>query len=201
MREGRQASYTTAVVRWLVCGAIIMGTAECAAGRWRRGEREEEQAAPVDTTVSAPSSAALGAGGRTLPPATFIDTLNAGREAKLTEADLEPPRSSPPVAPGGATQAAPRSGATLVTAPQAQAGEVFRIQCMASTQMDALQDAKKALESKSSYPVMVFANPPYFKLLVGEFSSRQDAERALYDIKGLGYPDAWIVKGLPTTPR
>ncbi len=175
--------------RLLVCAVVVALAATGAYGRGRRSEREA-QPLPADTVGAVPDSAPPVAPPQSGVVATFLDTLNRGRETRLAEADLQPPAAAatePSATPAPAGRPASRASA---------GAPPMRIQCMASTQADAAQEARAVLAAKVSYPVIVLFNPPYYKLLVGEFSDRTEAERALYDVKGLGYPDAWIVKGL-----
>ncbi|MBD3242460.1 MAG: hypothetical protein GF331_17860 [Chitinivibrionales bacterium] len=142
---------------------------------------------------------------RTTAPGTFLDTLNAGHEVALRESDVERADHSedkPEAQPQTESSSPPRN-----PAPQRPAGKppspenVYRIQCMASTQSDAMQKAKNKLASRLDHPVYVMFEDPYYKLLVGEFATRAEAERALFEVQGQGYPDAWIVKGTAAKRR
>ena len=70
----------------------------------------------------------------------------------------------------------------------------FRIQIFASAKIDeanlARQTAAEALSSDSLYVVY---DPPVYKVRVGDYLSRFDANRALVAVIQRGYPDAWIV--------
>jgi len=172
----------------------------------RRG-RDRDQASAPDTTATAPAPDTAPA--RTLPvpeqpsgtvPVTFLDTVNRGREARLTENDFALPQQAGPAAPrerktadSAANMPAPAAHPSRQPPPSR---DVFRIQCMAATQSDGLDAARNALRTKVPYPVLVMHSPPYYKLLVGEFATRAEAERALFDVRGCGYPDAWIVRGI-----
>jgi septal ring-binding cell division protein DamX len=160
----------------------------------RRHHDEERAVEPAATDTARAVAAPV------LPPAapaTVLDTLNAGREARLTPADL-PARDGAAVPPATAPVAAPAQPAssTLPPAPAAKGGgrELYRIQCVAATQSSTLEAGRKSLETRVAYPARIIHVPPYYKLYVGEFTTRADAEKALFEVKGAGYPGAWIVK-------
>jgi hypothetical protein len=184
--------------------AITLAVALSATADARSRRREHDETATVDSVQAPPAhdtsaaAAATKAKQRGSAPATFLDSANRGREARLIEADFAAPQSI-----GGRDRKGGDSAATAAalapTPPRtspAPAREVYRIQCMAATQSDGLESARNAIGTKVPYPVHIMHSPPYYKLLVGEFATRTEAERALYDVRGCGYPDAWIVRGI-----
>jgi hypothetical protein len=50
------------------------------------------------------------------------------------------------------------------------------------------------LEFKIKYPVYVVFNAPYYKLLVGDFVKKNEADLALGKLKEIGYTDAWVAR-------
>ncbi|HEY4612469.1 MAG TPA: SPOR domain-containing protein [Bacteroidota bacterium] len=70
----------------------------------------------------------------------------------------------------------------------------FRIQIFASARIDeatlAKQTAAQAITTDSLYIVY---DPPVYKVRVGDYATRLDANRALVPVIQRGYPDAWIV--------
>jgi hypothetical protein len=70
----------------------------------------------------------------------------------------------------------------------------YRIQIFASSRIDeallAKQTAAQLITTDSLYIVF---DPPVYKLRVGDYRTRLDANRALASIIQKGYPDAWIV--------
>jgi hypothetical protein len=112
---------------------------------------------------------------------TFLDTLNKGKEIALSENDFKP--------------IMPESTAILGDKDnKGSFGEGFRIQCFASSQIDRIRSEQKQLEIKVKYPVYVIFNAPYYKLLVGDFAKRGDADAALGKLKEIGYNDAWVAR-------
>jgi septal ring-binding cell division protein DamX len=136
-------------------------------------------------------------------PVTFLDSLNKGQEVALHDSDFavhDSPTTATATSTPSSTRPSTASSSKRVPsndrAPSGGTREVFRIQCAASTQADRLRDEKTKLEQLVRYTVHVMHSAPYYKLLVGNFPNRQEAERALFEVRGLGYPDAWIVRGL-----
>jgi|WetSurMetagenome_2_1015567.scaffolds.fasta_scaffold00462_13 hypothetical protein len=111
---------------------------------------------------------------------TFLDTLNRGREISLTDRDFIP------IVPESAS-ASDKNGT-------AEVPNGFRVQCFASSQIERVRAEQKALESKVRYPVYIVFATPYYKLQVGDFVKRVDADDAAAKIKELGYADAWVVR-------
>lgn len=70
----------------------------------------------------------------------------------------------------------------------------FRIQIFASPRIDeatrAKQTAAQLITTDSLYIVF---DPPVYKVRVGDYPTRLEANRALAAIVQKGYPDAWIV--------
>jgi hypothetical protein len=118
-------------------------------------------------------------------PETFLDTLNKGRELSLPDKGL-----SPLIAESTATA----SGTTEVP-------NGFRIQVIASSQIERVRSEQKSLESRVSYPLYIIVMPPYYKLVAGDFVKRSEADAALAKLKELGYTDAWVMRSKIWTNR
>jgi hypothetical protein len=111
---------------------------------------------------------------------TFLDTLNRGREIAVSANDLPVLEVVPTVS------AAPEKGAA--------AGEPrFRIQILASSQVDMARREKVNAESVIKQPVFMASDQSLYKLYVGDFKTRAEAEAALPEVRKLGYKDAWVV--------
>jgi hypothetical protein len=117
---------------------------------------------------------------------TYLDTLNKGKEIALSDNDLKP--------------IMPESTA-IVGDSKGTGGEGFRIQCFASSQIDRIRSEQKQLETKVKYPIYVVFNAPYYKLLVGDFAKRSDADAALLKLKEIGYGDAWVARSRINSAR
>jgi septal ring-binding cell division protein DamX len=115
-----------------------------------------------------------------------LDTLNKGKEIALSDNDLKP--------------IMPESTA-IVGDSKGTGGEGFRIQCFASSQIDRIRSEQKQLETKVKYPIYVVFNAPYYKLLVGDFAKRSDADAALLKLKEIGYGDAWVARSRINSAR
>ncbi len=113
---------------------------------------------------------------------TYLDSLNEGRELRLTDDDFSSiarqQTDVPARTPSGRTEAA----------------DAYRVQCFASSSIEAVRAEKKVAEEKLDFPTYIVFVEPYYKLHVGDFKSRADADAALERIKKAGYSEAWIVR-------
>ncbi|HEX2956014.1 MAG TPA: SPOR domain-containing protein [Chitinispirillaceae bacterium] len=135
----------------------------------------------IDSTVEKDSDKPVPIVPETTPGVqqTFLDTLNQGNEIGLSFTDF-----GKEIRP-----------TVIQTVEQSAAGlEVrYRIQMFASSSVETLREQKRMMETKVDLPFFLSYEPPFFKLFVGDFRSRVDAETYLSKIKKHGYPDAWIV--------
>ncbi|MBD3421206.1 MAG: hypothetical protein GF398_13905 [Chitinivibrionales bacterium] len=111
---------------------------------------------------------------------TYLDTLNRGNEIRLTESDF----------------------VEIVSEELAKVGpdekkknliDGFRIQCFATSQVERARAEKKNLEMRTRHSVYISYNAPYYKLFVGDFKHKANAQKELNALREEGYPDAWIV--------
>jgi cell division septation protein DedD len=126
---------------------------------------------------------------------TFLDSLNRGREISPTDKDFSPiivESTATPASASAVPQAAP--GATEVP-------NGFRVQVIASSQIEKVRAEQKSLESRVSFPLYIIVTPPYYKLLAGDFVKRNEADAAAAKLKDLGYADAWVVRSKIWTSR
>jgi hypothetical protein len=112
---------------------------------------------------------------------TFLDTLNRGKEVSLTEKDFNP------IVPETTAISNDKSGGSEVP-------NGFRIQCFASSQIERVRAEQKIIESKVRFPVYIIFAAPYYKLLVGDFVKRSEADAGVAKMKELGYADAWVMR-------
>jgi hypothetical protein len=120
---------------------------------------------------------------------TYLDTLNRGNEIRLSDSDIGGNDMSDQQGPAGEQSA--------------QHGKVdgFRVQCFASNNIANARAEKRVLESKLGLPVYMVFIEPYYKLHVGDFVDRAEAEKTVEAIKELGYDGAWIVQAKVVPPR
>ncbi|GBU20896.1 hypothetical protein R80B4_00783 [Fibrobacteres bacterium R8-0-B4] len=111
---------------------------------------------------------------------TFLDTLNRGREIALAADDLPVLEVVPALSP------APERGADA-SEPR------FRIQILASSQVDMARREKVNAENVMKRQVFMASDQSLYKLYVGDFKTRAEAEAALPEVRKLGYKDAWVV--------
>ena len=130
-----------------------------------------------EVTDDASTATQSAANQRTAPARlTYLDTLNRGKEIRLSESDLA--NNSLQVSEN---QVGPASVAH------------YRIQLFASSRIETLREQKKELEPKLNLPMFIAYEAPYYKLLAGDFMQRSEAEAQLTKLKKSGFPDAWIV--------
>jgi hypothetical protein len=122
---------------------------------------------------------------------TFLDTLNQGKEIALSAEDLPALEVRPQPAAAAVAAAAP-SGTEPAAAAE-QGGPRFRIQILASSQIDMVRREKVRAEETIDLPVSMASDQSLFKLYVGDFRTRAEAEAVLPTVRGMGYNDAWIV--------
>ncbi len=110
---------------------------------------------------------------------TFLDTLNNGKELYLTDDDIvsisQPQQKTAP------------EGKIVVP-------DGYRIQLMASSSEETVRIKKKSIEKELRVDVYIVFDKPYYKVYVGNYTTRRAAERMLKKVKQSGYSDAWIVK-------
>jgi hypothetical protein len=157
---------------WIIVLLIMTGSDYAMSKRPQEKEVRDNEEAP-----SVSINEKRGAEGSS----TFLDTLNRGKEISLSDNDLKP------ILPESLAVAEDKEG-------KGSTIEGFRIQCYASSQIDRIRSEQKQLEFKIKYPVYVVFNAPYYKLLVGDFPRKNDAEAALGKLKEIGYTDSWIAR-------
>ena len=110
---------------------------------------------------------------------TFLDTLNKGKELYLSGSDI-----------------ISISQPQQKTVPQGkkEVPDGYRIQLMASSSEETIRNKKKSIEKELRTDVYIVFDAPYYKVYIGNYTTRRAAERALNKVKQSGYSDAWIVK-------
>lgn len=113
----------------------------------------------------------------TLRPAMFdadVDSVRRVHEAERERQALEIPKDS------------------LVLQEETILG--FRIQISSTASIDDAGAVKAAAQTLfTADTVYVVYDPPVYKVRVGDFTSRLDANQRLPNVQEGGYPDAWIV--------
>jgi hypothetical protein len=84
--------------------------------------------------------------------------------------------------------------AALVTEAVPETIPGFRIQILFTQEIDEAATARETLNDKlpDEWSYVVY-EPPYYKVRVGNFMERSDANPVLKAIVSMGYKDAWIV--------
>ncbi len=72
-------------------------------------------------------------------------------------------------------------------------GQAYRVQLHSTLLYREAQNARRVAEEIFDRPIHVDYEVPYFKVRVGTFESRDDAEEYSLRARGAGYQDAWVV--------
>lgn len=72
-------------------------------------------------------------------------------------------------------------------------GQAYRVQLFTSKLYGEARDAVRVAEEIFDQPVYLDYEVPYFKVRVGSFAERDDAEGYQQKAKATGYTDAWVV--------
>ncbi len=76
--------------------------------------------------------------------------------------------------------------------------QAFRIQIFTSKVFGEARYARQIAEEIFDQPVYLDYEVPYFKVRVGSFRNRDDAEQYLPRVRSAGYKDAWVVMTVVT---
>jgi len=81
--------------------------------------------------------------------------------------------------------------------PEILSGAHFTIQVAAASGEEAAAAIAASAEEALRAPVFVDHLDGFWKVRVGAFATREDAEAMLGTVAGLGYPDAWVTTRVP----
>lgn len=135
----------------------------------------------IDSTDGKSASEVVNERSPEQPPTTFLDTFNRGKEFSLKDRDFVP------ITVESTSVSSSKDLHDGLT-------DGYRIQCFASSQIERIRTEQKTLESKIKFPLYITFNSPYYKLLVGDFIKRTDADNAAEKLKEMGYNDAWVAR-------
>ncbi|MGB9589262.1 MAG: SPOR domain-containing protein, partial [Candidatus Hydrothermia bacterium] len=78
-----------------------------------------------------------------------------------------------------------------VTPPGTKRVYGYRVQVFATIYKDKAEKIRDEVQEKVTYPVYVEEIPPFYKIRIGDFQKREEAEQFLTTVqKSLGYADA-----------
>ena len=77
----------------------------------------------------------------------------------------------------------------------------FRVQVFASADREVAENAARAAEQRLGVPAYTDLEDGMYKIRVGDYLARPDAEAALATMRSHYYPDAWIVPARVRVPR
>jgi cell division septation protein DedD len=71
----------------------------------------------------------------------------------------------------------------------------YRVQVFATIYKDKAEKIRSEVQEKVKFPVYVEEIPPFYKIRIGDFQKREDAEQFLITVqKSLGYTDAFVAE-------
>ncbi len=95
------------------------------------------------------------------------------------------------VSPANVSNRQPDSAASGTTP-----SDVYRVQIFTSRLYSEATREMTIAEEIFNLPIFLDYEVPYYKLRVGEFATRDEAEDMLPEIKAIGYPNAWVARVL-----
>lgn len=73
----------------------------------------------------------------------------------------------------------------------------YRVQVFATIYKDKAEKIRNEVQEKVTYPVYIEEIPPFYKIRIGDFQKREDAEQFLSTVqKSLGYADAFVAEAV-----
>jgi hypothetical protein len=72
--------------------------------------------------------------------------------------------------------------------------EVYRVQVFTSRLYSEAARERELAEEIFNLPIYLDYEVPYYKLRVGDFENRDEAENMLSEIKNIGYRNAWVAR-------
>jgi cell division septation protein DedD len=106
---------------------------------------------------------------------------------------------TPPDRTGAGAAAQQRTVVVPKTEKSQSSGEMvqgFRIQLMATTSETQAREIKKNAMVKLQGKIYLVFEGAQYKIRMGDFLTRDDANGVLETVKAGGYPDAWIVRSM-----
>lgn len=89
----------------------------------------------------------------------------------------------------------------LKKAPSDTTEEGFRVQVLSTLDHESAADLREKLSPQFDDEVYVIFDPPNYKVRVGNYRSRFDAENSQHRLKKLGYRTAWIISSEVRVPQ
>ncbi len=94
----------------------------------------------------------------------------------------------------GADSTTQKGGKQAAAVSTDQPTEVFRVQLYMSRLYNEANRERALADEIFSLPVYLDYEVPYYKLRVGDFATREEAEGMIPAIQGLGYSEAWVAR-------
>ena len=171
-------------ILWLAC--LLAAGVLTACGGGKPSPQAEVDNAPWEVRLESP-----------------LDTVVvAGDDPRVTNNTPPPPPANPPSAGGtSAETTGVNSGSARPVPPDPRNFTPgWRVQVFASSNLQLADDKAAEFRVNSPHPVYVEYEPPYYKVRVGDFLTRQDAERFKEETGRMGWEGAWVTETLVLRP-
>lgn len=176
----------------LVCLAALLAAASCAPQKdqsvGRAGDKGQYEFEKEGTVGHGTGDAAVEETDFEEIPLTEEDVVGEEVEAPRDTASTEGLVPGPKTGGGPMAGVAGKDGGSMTP--------VFRIQILAVGDEVSAQDARQTAEVRLKQPAYVELVDGMYKVRVGDYGTRVEAEKALRKCRESGYPDAWIVTGV-----
>ncbi|MFH1686069.1 MAG: SPOR domain-containing protein [bacterium] len=132
----------------------------------------------------------------TIPEDLRFDPLEMPADREVVPAAH--PRSGQVGVPAGGSDVVPKPGSAAAADAAGLLdtaglhGQIFRVQLLATQLYGEAQQTRRTAEEIFDRPVHVDYEVPYFKVRVGDFADRDEAEEYLMTAKSAGYSKAWV---------
>jgi cell division septation protein DedD len=124
--------------------------------------------------------------------------------ASTDDTPVEPDIEEIPVAEGAlevSEAQAPPPDTTRAAAPADSTTDGFRVQVFATSDREVAENAARVAEQRVGLGAYIDLEDGMYKVRVGDYVTRPDAETALATLRSHYYPDAWIVPARVRVPR
>lgn len=179
----------------VVCALLVLG-ALSACGSSKQSTETEFDKAPWETVVVAQGDTVVVSGDAAPTP-----TSNTPAPSPDQPTPNIPSTTVPVAGATSAETAGVSSGSARTTPPDPRNFTPgWRVQVFASSNLQLADDKAAEFRTTSPHPVYVEYEPPFYKVRVGDFMTRQEADRFKDETARMGWQGAWVTETLVLRP-
>jgi hypothetical protein len=130
-----------------------------------------------------------------------LDTVTVTQGEDLEDKDVLDPPEGPVVNQPVVKETTPPNATPIPSQPTKTFTPGWRVQVFASPSMSAAETEAEVARQKFSEPVYLEYEPPYYKVRVGDFLTKDAAKSLSNRAKSQGYDGAWIVETMVVRPQ